>query len=107
MITIKEKSSTKHSCSNRWCGRSFNEPRIVIDVKTQRTIKACPYCYAELTQGYTVECVHYFGYLHEKDKGEKIPEECLVCKDTVACMLSKLQKSKRSVKEISKWYKFK
>jgi len=104
---MKEKASLKHTCSNQRCGRSFNEHRLVVDVKTQRTIKVCPYCFAELIQGYTIECAYHFGYLSEKDKGVTIPKECLLCFDTVACMLSNLQKSDQSVKEITKWYKTK
>ncbi len=48
---------------------------------------------------------HYLGYLSERSKGEEIPEECMACKKTIECMLFKLNKSDRAIKEIRKWYK--
>ena len=102
---MKGKVSKGHICSNSSCCRSYSEPRIIIDVKSNRTMNVCPYCFTKLTIGYTVECSHYFGYLSEKESRGEIPEECLTCIDTLFCMLSKIQKSDRSNKEIAKWYK--
>jgi len=33
------------------------------------------------------ECAHHFGYLSQRSKKEKIPEECMVCENIVQCML--------------------
>jgi hypothetical protein len=35
-------------------------------------------------------CVHYLGYLSERSKKEKIPEECIMCEHIVQCMLKKV-----------------
>jgi hypothetical protein len=37
------------------------------------------------------ECPHYLGYLSEKSSKEQIPDECMVCKDIVTCMLKKMK----------------
>ncbi|MGB8780623.1 MAG: hypothetical protein WCD81_08240 [Candidatus Bathyarchaeia archaeon] len=35
----------------------------------------------------TVQCAHHLGYLSERSKNEKIPEDCIVCENIVQCML--------------------
>jgi hypothetical protein len=37
------------------------------------------------------ECAHYLGYLSEKSSSEQIPDECMMCKDIVTCMLKKMK----------------
>jgi len=37
------------------------------------------------------ECAHYLGYLSEKSSKEQIPDECMMCKDIVTCMLKKMK----------------
>lgn len=37
------------------------------------------------------ECAHYLGYLSEKASSDKIPDECMMCKDIVTCMLKKMK----------------
>lgn len=39
----------------------------------------------------TSECTHYLGYLSEKSSKEQIPDECIMCKDIVTCMLKKMK----------------
>ena len=36
------------------------------------------------------ECGHYLGYLSEKSSKDQIPDECMMCKDIVTCMLKKM-----------------
>ncbi|MCL4429957.1 MAG: hypothetical protein M1167_04310 [Chloroflexi bacterium] len=36
-------------------------------------------------------CNHHPGYLSERSSNEQIPDECLVCKDIVDCMLKKMR----------------
>jgi len=33
------------------------------------------------------KCAHHLGYLSERSKKEKIPEECMICENIVKCML--------------------
>lgn len=37
------------------------------------------------------ECPHHLGYLSEKSSKEPIPDECMMCKDIVTCMLKKMK----------------
>ncbi len=37
------------------------------------------------------ECTHYLGYLSEKGSKADIPDECMMCKDIVTCMLKKMK----------------
>lgn len=37
------------------------------------------------------ECAHYLGYLSEKGSSVDIPDECMMCKDIVTCMLNKMK----------------
>ncbi len=36
-------------------------------------------------------CNYHLGYLSERSSKEQIPDECLVCKDIVECMLRKMR----------------
>ena len=36
------------------------------------------------------ECKHHLGYLSEKSSKDQIPDECMMCKDIVTCMLKKM-----------------
>jgi len=36
-------------------------------------------------------CQHHLGYLSEREKNQPIPDECIVCKDIVECMLRKMR----------------
>ena len=36
-------------------------------------------------------CSHHLGYLSEKSSKEQIPDECILCKDIVTCMLKKMK----------------
>jgi len=38
------------------------------------------------------ECGYHLGYLSERSPKEKIPDECMMCKDIVECMLKKMKK---------------
>jgi hypothetical protein len=37
------------------------------------------------------ECLHHLGYLSERSSKEQIPDECMMCKDIVTCMLKKMK----------------
>ena len=51
-------------------------------------------------------CLHYFGYLHQRQKGEAMPETCIVCPKSIDCLMSNSDNSTESLKEIKKWYSF-
>jgi hypothetical protein len=33
------------------------------------------------------QCAHHLGYLSERAKNEKIPDDCMICENIVKCML--------------------
>jgi hypothetical protein len=37
------------------------------------------------------ECPHHLGYLSERSSKGQIPDECMMCKDIVSCMLKKMK----------------
>jgi hypothetical protein len=36
-------------------------------------------------------CLYHLGYLSEKSSNEQIPDECIMCKEIVTCMLKKMK----------------
>jgi len=38
-------------------------------------------------EGPIAKCAYHLGFLSERSGKEKIPEECIVCKNIVKCML--------------------
>jgi hypothetical protein len=38
-----------------------------------------------------VACQYHLGYLSERTSKQQIPDDCLVCKDSVECMLRKMR----------------
>ena len=43
-------------------------------------------------QQVTSPCAHHFGYLSERSRNEKIPDECVMCENIVKCMLKAVSK---------------
>jgi len=37
------------------------------------------------------ECLHHVGFLSERSSKEQIPDECMMCKDIIKCMLKKMK----------------
>ena len=87
-----------YTCGNPKCDRTFDKPKLV-------QYYACPFCSTRIEEEESNPgCLHHFGYLNERDKGEPIPSECIECTMSLECMLSPLN-SKDAIKEIRKWYK--
>ena len=83
------------------CKRTFTSSILVRNLGSEKSYNGCPYCFNKIGN----HCPHYLGYLSERSKGEEISEECMICEETIECMLFKLNKSDRAIKEIRKWYK--
>ncbi|MCX8153567.1 MAG: hypothetical protein N3E52_03935 [Candidatus Bathyarchaeota archaeon] len=66
------------------------EPEVSVQVDESQATFAKPET-AELveTTGKSSTCNYYLGYLSERSTKDKIPEECMICKDILECMLKK------------------
>jgi hypothetical protein len=95
MLEAKTKEKSTYHCSNSSCGRTFDKPKI---------IRVCPYCLTEIHEDQKSGCQFWFGYLGQRENGERIPDECVECERSVECMLQKEAYSTEAVTEIKKWY---
>jgi hypothetical protein len=103
-------------CSNVQCRKTFVKPLKATNLQQASPVpyNACPYCLTEVTEGNQVaiseesaakssqhsnsskptlndsaQCKHEFGFLSQQSLKGQIPDECMVCKDVVHCMLKK------------------
>jgi hypothetical protein len=106
------------TCQNSSCKKNFEAPLKTLNLQTAPTeiYNACPYCLtkikepekslenlqAKVNQVRTketldknndnpIKCHFHQGYLSERTSKENIPDECLVCKDILECMLRKMR----------------
>ena len=96
------------TCPNESCGKAFKKPLKAMDFQASpgEVYEACPQCLTRLSsidkkiatgneediensEAETV-CSHRLGYLCNRPEG-KIPDECIVCKNVVPCMLKGLR----------------
>jgi hypothetical protein len=59
------------------------EPEIEEPVNMQKQV--------ETSESPSSSCLHHLGYLSEKSSNEQIPDECMMCKEIVTCMLKKMK----------------
>jgi DNA-directed RNA polymerase subunit RPC12/RpoP len=95
MIQTETSIEEKHHCLK--CKKAFDEPELI-------TYHACPHCHAKIEEERKTNCQYWYGYLHEKEKNEPIPHECVECEKAVECMLNQQYNSPTAVAEIKKWY---
>jgi len=77
---------------------TVEKPSVVIDLKKEVEVEKSEseetsiYHKKEMptTPSKAQECQHYMGYLSERSKADKIPEECMTCPKIVECMLKKV-----------------
>jgi len=104
-----EKSSV-FTCRNAACGKVFTKPLKALNLQLgpERFYDACPYCLTEITADdekteessleeveiveKPASCPYYLGYLCEQSVKTNIPDECMVCKDLIPCMLKNLKR---------------
>jgi hypothetical protein len=76
-ITIEKNSTTikeEKDVKRKKTGSEYED----VDFKEKTLVESSP-----KVQG----CAHHLGYLSERSKKEKIPEECMICENIVQCML--------------------
>ena len=83
----------RHTCQK--CDRPFDKPKLV-------QYYACPHCLAKIEDGQRTGCRYWFGYLHQKEAADPMPNECVECDKVVECMLN--QTCSSAMAEIKKWY---
>ena len=99
------------TCPNASCRKVFTKPLKALNLHlgSEGFYDACPYCLTEITEEdeKTEEpsleerieslekpssCPYHIGYLCERPAKDKIPDDCIVCKDIVQCMLKNMKK---------------
>ena len=107
------------TCPNPSCKKSFSTPLKTSNLQqdSAEPYIACPYCLTKITEGQieadnklesaqvetirpaekptrneeiAPSCHYHMGYLSEQKHKEQIPDECMVCKDIIECMLRKM-----------------
>jgi hypothetical protein len=76
-ISLEESSTAVEEKQNLKTQKTEIE-KTIIDFKEKTLAESSP-----KAQG----CIHHLGYLSERSKKEKIPDECIVCENIVQCML--------------------
>jgi len=95
-------------CQNSACGKSFAKPLQALDLQADsgEAYEACPYCLSKVPASHAIAkvqietllssktvgaCLHFLGYLYERSEKVQIPDECMMFKDVVCCMLKNLK----------------
>jgi hypothetical protein len=108
-----------YTCPNTACGKTFKTPLKTINLQENpaEPYLACPTCLTKIAQvdveraaevkseefeekpekpverAETTDlsgCRHHLGFLSERGRNEQIPDDCLVCRSIVDCMLKKM-----------------
>jgi hypothetical protein len=79
------------------CKKNYTEPKLI-------QYLACPHCLTKIETETQNGCLHWFGYLSQKDKTESVPQTCIECAEVMECMLNRNYESPSAVSEIKKWY---
>src|SRR3972149_5346941 len=98
MLEGKSDFTGVFTCPNLSCGRVFTE---ITDsnlmTASDEPIEVEPYAEKEYTKTQVdipekpSECRYHPGYLSERTGKEQIPDDCIMCKDIVECMLRKMK----------------
>jgi hypothetical protein len=104
------------TCPNPSCGRVFATPLKTLNLQdSSAPYPACPYCLTKIADpqvenskhssqegGHSKEkgskgkekpqsCPYHLGFLSEREDKQQIPDECIVCRVLVDCMLQKIK----------------
>lgn len=108
------------TCQNSSCKKNFETPLKTLNLQSSPTeiYNACPYCLSKIKEpekalenlqakvnqvrtkegldknnDNLIKCHFHQGYLSERTSKENIPDECLVCKDILECMLRNVRRT--------------
>jgi hypothetical protein len=105
------------TCPNPSCKKVFDTPLKTLNLQDSAgPYAACPYCLTKITEsqveinksetqdesrpskekssrnkGKPSTCRHHLGYLSERENRQEIPDECIVCRLLLECMLQKMR----------------
>ncbi len=96
------------TCPNESCKKAFTKPLKALNLQASSEVyDACPHCLTKVssTDKKTAShnevnleiletkslCFHYLGYLCDRPEKDKLPDECIICKNVVTCMLKGLK----------------
>jgi hypothetical protein len=105
------------TCPNPSCRKVFDKPLKTLNLQdSAEPYEACPYCLTRITEAQieigkpeTLDesrhpkeksskgkekpsnCHYHLGYLSEREDKQQIPDECIVCKFLLDCMLQKMK----------------
>jgi len=120
MFQNEEEQKNALTCPNNTCAKIFLKPlkALNLQVASAGPYDACPYCLTEINrdemtavsdeptvaevdktlgnqvqipQQQSTSCSYHMGYLSERDSKDQIPDECIICKEIVECMLRKMK----------------
>ncbi len=115
---MRTRDKKTHTCPNTACKRDFETPLRTLNLQQESAepYDACPFCLTEIAipqlekdnklekttsvsskdkssknKEKSYACQYHMGYLSEREQKQPIPDECIVCKDIVECMLKKIR----------------
>jgi len=121
MFQNEEEQKNALTCHNNACAKIFHKPlkALNLQVASAGPYDACPYCLTEINRDevttvsnapisvevdekmslenqvhvpqQSIGCSYHLGYLSERDSKDQIPDECIICKEIVECMLRKMK----------------
>ena len=117
MLAKTEEGRRTFTCPNDSCKKTFDAPLKAVNLRDApvEPYTACPFCLTKIEEceaepkkvdkqigeeqtvtnekstAKTGSCHYHLGYLSEREQKDKIPDDCIVCKDIVECMLRKMR----------------
>ena len=102
------------------CGKAFIKPLKTLNLQLDpaEAYAACPFCLTKITEAKIemndepekapvetvlhkekqnrnnekpANCKYHLGYLSERERNQQIPDECIICEDSLECMLRKMK----------------
>ena len=71
-------------------GPPMTEARLDTGLTTNDNVEDVPTVEKKMESRPATRCSHRFGYLSERPRNDKIPDECVVCENIVKCMLKSI-----------------
>ena len=102
-LTEENPKTDVFTCPSVSCKKTFTQPLKTINLQLDpdAPYDACPYCLTQLNADDKADvapvveegrrCAYHLGYLCEREDKSSVPDECMTCRDMVACLLGDLK----------------